>query len=69
MANRVSTEHVEVAVVPNTQKGRVSTEAVEVAVVPNTQKARVSQEYIEVAIKDSVVGGAGGARFYAQVIG
>lgn len=50
MADRVSTEHVEVFVVPDTQKARVSTEHIEVFVVPNTQKARISAEYIEVFI-------------------
>jgi hypothetical protein len=50
MADRVSTEHVEVFVVPDTQKARVSAEHVEVFVVPDTQKAQISAEHVEVFV-------------------
>lgn len=66
MANRVTQQHIEVAVVPDNQKVRATQQHIEVAVVPNNQRIRATQHYIEVAVKDSVVAPAGTAG--AQVI-
>lgn len=66
MANRISSEPVEVIISPTSQKARTSSVPVEVLILPTSQKARTSSVVVEYIINTSLIPAVG--RSHAFVI-